>query len=214
MMYPELYHYLLQHRRLSLPGIGTITLERKPAQTDFPNKQIHPPVYSFSLQSNAPVPGGHFFSWIGNSLGVSQMDAVIRFNNFVFELKKQLEADDIIQWNGVGEIKKGLAGEIKFLPKAPLNAGMPVLAEKVLRDKAEHTVRVGEQERSSAEMTRILSEPEENKSYWWVYALATGLLAVIFTGWYLSKTGTDLQSTANTVKLVPSITTESYKELP
>lgn len=93
-------------------------------------------------------------------------------------------------------------------------AGLPVPAEKVLRDKAEHIVRVGEQERSSAEMTRILSESEEKKSYWWVYALATGLLAVIFTGWYLSKNGTDIQSTANTVKLVPSIATESYKELP
>lgn len=214
MMYPELYDYLLQHRKLSLPGIGSIILERKPAQADFPNKQIHPPVYSFSLQSNAPVPGGHFFSWIGNSLGVSQMDAVIRFNNFVFELKKQLEKDDIIQWNGVGEIRKGLAGEIKFLPQEPLMAGLPVRAEKVLRDTAEHTVWVGEQERSSAEMTRILSAPEEKKSYWWAYALVAGLLAVIFTGWYLSKTGTDVQSTANTVKLVPSITTESYKELP
>lgn len=214
MMYPELYHYLLQHRKLSLPGIGTFILERKPAQADFPNKQIHPPVYSISLQGNAPVPAGSFFSWLGNSLGVSQMDAVIRFNNFVFELKKQLEADDIIEWNGVGEIKKGLAGEIKFLPQEPLMAGLPVPAEKILRDKAEHTVRVGEQERSSAEMTRILSEPEEKKSYWWAYALAAGLLAFIFTGWYLSKTGTDVQSTANTVKLVPSIATESYKELP
>lgn len=214
MMYPELYHYLIQHRKLSLPGIGTFTLERKPALIDFPNKQIHPPVYSFSLQNNAPVPAGRFFSWLGNSLGISQMDAVIRFNNFVFEVKKQLEADDIIQWNGVGEIKKGLAGEIKFLPQEPLMAGLPVPAEKVLRDKAEHTVRVGEQERSSAEMTRILSEPEEKKSNWWVYALAIGLLAVIFTGWYLSSTGTDVQATANTVKLVPSISAESYKELP
>jgi hypothetical protein len=36
------------------------------------------------------------------------LDAIIQFNNFVFDLKKQVANGDVINWNGVGEIKKGM----------------------------------------------------------------------------------------------------------
>jgi len=215
MMYPELYQYLLQYRKLSLPGIGTFMIERKPALTDFPNKQILPPVYSLVLQPSALIPSGNFFNWLGTALGISQMDAVIRFNDFVFEVKKQVDKGDTISWSGVGTLKKGLAGEIKFQPYDPAITEQPVPAVKVLREKAEHTVRVGEEEKTSAEMEKILAKPEEKKSYWWAYALVTGLLAVIFIGWYFSVKGVDLGATANSKRLVPGDPpSAAYKELP
>lgn len=213
-MYPELYQYLLLHKQLPVPGVGTFLLERRPAQIDFPNKQMLPPVYSISMQSSALIPTGKFFNWLGAVLGISQMDAVIRYNDFAFEVKKQLDKGDTVIWNGVGVIKKGLAGEIKFAPAEITVTEQPVPAIKVLREKAEHTVRVGEDERTAAEMEEMLTKPEEKKSYWWAYALAIGLLAVIFTGWYFSEHGVDVSSTANGKKLViPDAALPSYKEL-
>ncbi|MEI9912027.1 MAG: hypothetical protein WDO71_21700 [Bacteroidota bacterium] len=40
-MYQELYAYLILHRQLNVPGIGTFLVERKPAETEFTHKQIN-----------------------------------------------------------------------------------------------------------------------------------------------------------------------------
>lgn len=214
-MYPELYQYLLQHKKLSVPGIGTFLLERTPAQVDFPNKQVAAPVYAFSLQSTAPVPSGRFFTWLGAALGISQMDAVIRFNDFAFDMKKQVEKGHTIEWSGVGVLKKGLADEIRFTAFTASYPETSVPAAKVIREKASHSVRVGEDERSSAEMEVLLNREEEKKSYWWAWSLAIGLLAIVFTGWYFSKHGVDTGSTANTKPLVPDEAVSStYHLLP
>lgn len=214
MMYPELYQYLLLQKKLPVPGIGTFLLERKPAEIDFPNKLMMPPVYSFGFQSPAPVPSGKFFSWLGSMLGISQMDAVIRFNDFAFELKKQVEKGHTIIWNGVGTIRKGLAGELKFTAHEPVVKEQPVAAVRVLRGKAEHSVRVGEEQRTSVEMEELLTRVEEKRSYWWVTALAIGLLGLIFIGWYFSSNGLDVATTSNIKQLVPAgPALDTYKEL-
>jgi len=214
MMYPELYQYFLLHKQLPVPGIGTFLVERKPAQIDFPNKQLLPPLYTIALKAAAPVPSGTFFNWLGSALGISQMDAVIRFNDFVFDLKKQVEKGHTVNWSGVGSIKKGLAGEIKFTPHEIAVSEQPVPAVKVLREKAEHTVRVGEDERTSVEMEEMLAKPEEKRSNWWALALVLGLLAIIFIGWYFSEHGVEISSAANSKKLTPAeAAPASYKEL-
>ena len=174
MMYPELYQYLLLHKQLPVPGIGTFLLERQPAKVDFPNKQVIAPAYSFTLQPVAGNPSHQFFNWLAGMLGVVTNDAVIRFNDFAFGMKKQVDAGDTIDWKGVGVINKGLGGEIKFNPALSFVAEKPVPAIKVLREKAEHTVRVGEEEKTSVEMEAMLSHTEEKKSYWWAYALLVG----------------------------------------
>lgn len=213
-MYPELYQYLLLHKKLPVPGIGTFSLDRKPAEIDFPNKLMLPPVYSFGFQASAPVPTGKFFHWLGSILGISQMDAVIRFNDFAFEWKKQIEKGHTVTWNGVGTIRKGLAGEVKFTAQEPLVKEQPVPAVKVLREKAEHTVRVGEDEKTSVEMEELLTRSGERKTYWWAIALAIGLSGLIFIGWYFSRNGLDVPATSNIKQATPSEpATDTYKEL-
>jgi hypothetical protein len=213
-MYPELYQYLLQYKQLPVPGIGTFLLERRPAQVDFPNKQIFPPVFSIAMQPTGNLPSKNFFTWLGQMLGISDRDAIIRFNDFAFDMKKQVDSGDSIDWKGVGIIRKGLAGEIKFVAADALLQEEPVPAAKVLREKAEHTVRVGEDEKTSVQMEEMLAQPEEKRSYWWALPLALGLLAVVFIGWYLSKHGMDTTSSANGKKLIPAASAVTYKVLP
>ena len=203
MMYAELYRYLLLNKKLPVPGIGTFLLERKPAETDFLNRQIKAPVYSISFSTAFDTGTKNFFNWLGNALAISDRDAVIRFNDFAFDIKKQISEGATIHWNGIGAISKGLAGEIKFTPAEVLVQEKPVTAEKVIREKAEHMVRVGEDHKTSVEMTEMLNKPEDSRSLWWVYALAIGILAIVFIGWYLSRHGVDISSTANNTKLVP-----------
>lgn len=202
-MYVELYQYLLQYKQLPVPGIGTFLLERKPAVIDFPNKLVHPPVYSIALQSSQSSLSKRFFNWLGYALNISEREAVVKFNDFAFGLRKQISDGETINWNGVGTLNKGLGGEVKFNPAIPVIQQKPVPAAKVIRDKSEHMVRVGEDHKTSAEMTEMLSQPTEKKSYWWAYALAVGLLSVMFIGWYFSEHGIDVTATGNNSRLVP-----------
>jgi hypothetical protein len=213
-MYAELYQYLIQHKELPVPGIGTFLLERRPASVDFPNKLIDPPSYAISLQPGSYVPGKRFFNWLAVSLGVTDREAIFRFNDFAFDMKKQISDGASIDWEGVGVLNKGLGGDVKFSPVDTLVFEKPVPAEKVIRQKAEHMVRVGEDEKTAEEMTEMLSRKEEKRRSWWPWSLAIILLAIIFISWYLSRHGVNFSSTANSAKLVPTESPASYRSIP
>lgn len=213
-MYEELYRYFIQNKKLALPGIGTLLLERKPAESDFVNKQINPPSYSVVFQAVSDSPSLKFFKWLGAAFLISDHAAIIRFNDFVFDLKKQINDGNKINWEGLGTLNKGLAGEVKFTPAAISVIENPITAEKVIREKAEHFVRVGEDERTSVEMTELLSKTEVKKSSWFLFAIAAVLLSLMFIGWHLSENGVDVSSSSNTLKLVPMETSAPYQNLP
>jgi hypothetical protein len=213
-MYTELYQYLLLNKQLAVPGIGTFLLERKPAESDFFNKKINPPFFSISLQFPAKTPSEKFYQWLSGSLGISQSTAIDVFNDFAMDIKSKINNGEIIDWNGVGTLSKGLAGEIKFKSSVDkLVDENSVIAEKVIREKAEHMVRVGEDQKTSAEMVEMLNHPVEKKSYWWAYALTLALLSIIFISLYLSKHGVNVAATANGKTIVPEQVGATYKIL-
>ena len=214
MMYEELYRYFIQHKKLAVPGIGIFLLKKKPAENDFVNKQINPPSYSVTFQPVADSPSIKFFKWIGTSLQISDHDAIIKFNDFVFELKKQINVGDKIEWQGIGTISKGLTGEVKFAPAIIPPIEKSIAAEKVIRAKAEHMVRVGEDQKTSVEMTEMLNKPEAKKSNWLLTALSIVLLSLLFIGWYFSEHGIDVSSTTNTMKVVPVEASAPYQTIP
>ena len=215
MMYTELYQYLIQHKQLPVPGIGTFLLDRKPAELDFIGKKISPPSYTIALDHSSHLPGQRFFNWLANALGVSNREAIFRFNDFAFDMKKQISDGGVINWRGIGTLSRGLTGDVKFTSSVVGTIfEKPIVAEKVIRERVEHIVRVGEDEKTSGEMTAMLSEKEETKSYWWSFALAIGLLAIMFIGWYFSEHGVDISSAANSKKLVPQEAGTTYQLIP
>ncbi len=213
-MYPVLYQYLITNKRLLLPGIGTLIVEREPARIDFPNRQILPPGYRLIMCEASGKPPADFYAWLGAASGYSQVDAVVRFNDFSFELKKILDKGNVIHWEGVGIIRKGLGSGFRFEPHESSLVLQPVGASKIIREKSTHSVRVGEDEKTSAEMTELLTRPVAGKSSWWIAALITGLLALTFTGWHFMKNGVAASSMANQKKLLPAMQNfPTYKEL-
>lgn len=213
-MYAALYRYLILYKELPVPGIGTFLLQRDSAVADFPNKIINPPKYHVALAVKETNPSTGFFKWLSMELGLSVHDAVRQFNDFVFDLKKQIAEGSSINWNVVGVLQRELGGETKFLPAEKWSIEAPVSAEKVIRQKAEHMVRVGEDERTSDEMTAMLTRTESRRSYWWAAPLVIGLLCVMFIGWYFSEYGVDTAATGNHKLLTPESSPVTYKLLP
>jgi hypothetical protein len=212
MMYGELYQYFIQNRQLDLPGIGVFHLERKPAVSDFPNRIINPPSYHIELQQSSAAPSKRFFSRLAAMTGSSERDAVIRFNDFVFDLKQQLSNGQTIKWDGVGVLSPGLGGTVNFDPDINgYTSERPVKAVKVIREKAEHTVRVGEDEKTAAQMIELLNQPEEKRKYWWAWPLIIGLIVIMFLGWYFSVYGLQVGATGNKQKVNASEPAPAYK---
>ena len=194
----SLYEFLLLNKKLSLPGIGTIAIYKDPAQLDFTNKQLIPPYYSFKIESTNDKPSKKLFDWLCSSLGVAEWDAIKAVNDFSFDLKKKLSEEGEVSWEKVGVFRRNDNGEIKLDPTTnTLQSDQPVFAEKVIRVKAEHTVLVGEQERTAIEMEEYFAQDAPKKNYSWIIALILTVLAIMFIGLYFSEKGFSPSSAGN-----------------
>ena len=203
-MYKDLYRYLILNKELNLPGIGTFHFNTNPVTFNFPDKAMMPPSYSISFHPGSVTPSKRFFNWLSSTWKISERDAIIRFNDFAFELKNQLTGGAEVFWNGVGKLYKGATGDIRFISViGEIVLDGVVSAEKIFHENATHPVRVGEEEKTNSEMSELLNQPEESSSNWWAVAIIVGLLAVMFTGWHFSTHGVNVFSTANQMKINP-----------
>ena len=214
-MYGELHQYLILHKQLNVPGIGTFQVERKPADVDVAGKIINPPAYTIALHHSNATPSKKIFSWLASELSISEYDALAKFNDFAFDIRNKVMAGEKLLWNGIGILSKGMAGEIRFEASLKgMSIGEPVIAHKVIREDAEHRIMVGEQEKTSTEMLEWLNPSGKKRSYVWVLSLLIGLLAIAFIAWHFYSRGIVATSGANQEKLTPQKESSTYKIAP
>lgn len=197
-MQDTLYEFLIINKKLSLPGIGTISLRQNSSQLDFTDKQLSSPSFYFVLDHENDTPSKKTFDWLSLSRGISEWDAIRSVNDFSFSLKNSISRVGEATWDGVGVLKRDKTGNLTLDPhKITLQTEQPVHAEKVIREKFEHTVLVGEREKSSVEMAEYFASETPGKNYAWVIAVVVTILAVMFIGWYFSDKGFSPSSAGN-----------------
>ena len=197
-MQDSLYEFLLLNKKLRLPGIGTITLCQTSAQHDFSNKQFIAPAFFFTIDPKNDKPSKKLFDWLSFSLNITEWEAIKSVNDFSFDIKKKLSENGEVGWEKVGVIRRNNDGDLKLDPQnISLQSEPPVIAEKVIRVKAEHIVLVGEKEKTSVEMEEFFAGSRAKKNYTWLIALILTVLAVMFIGWYFSEKGFSTSSAGN-----------------
>ena len=197
-MQDSLYEFLLLNKKVSLPGIGTITLCQTPAQHDISNKQFIAPASFFTIDPGNDKPSKKLFDWLSTSLNITEWEAIKSVNDFSFDLKKKLSEYGEVSWEKVGVIRHNNNGELKLDPQnILLQSEPPVTAEKVIRVKAQHTVLVGEKEKTSVEMEEYFAGSPTKKNYSWLIAVILTVLAMMFIGWYFSEKGFSTSSAGN-----------------
>jgi nucleoid DNA-binding protein len=189
-MYDELLQYLLLYKELPVPGIGSFSLERRPAAADITNRVINPPVYQVSLREHTDPYPRHFFSWLAAQLSTSDHDARERFRQFSASLQSRLSSGKNIHWPGIGNLEPDEAGRIRFRPDIT-EGEAPVPAQKIIRENAEHQIRVGEDMKTSVQMSEMLTVKPEKKRYPLLFAWLLLLLCVAFIAWYAVTNGLD-----------------------
>ena len=197
-MQDNLYEFLLLYKKISLPGIGTISLCHTPAQHDFPNKQFIAPASFFTIDPKNDKTSKKLFDWISSSLNMTEWEAIKSVNDFSFDLKQKLSEFGEVSWGKVGVLRRDNNGDLKLDPQnISLQSEPPITAEKVIRVKAEHTVLVGEKEKTSVEMEEYFAESPAKKNYTWLIAVILTVLAIMFIGWYFSEKGFSTSSAGN-----------------
>ena len=174
-----LQNYLFQYKNLSLEGLGTLRLKAVAATLDFPNKLVHPPsaelVFTPQEQSAA-----HLYQWLARELAISPFEAQDQVQQFTRMAGNDLREKQQFEWPTLGTFLQEAGGGIQFNPSwKPLAVAMPIKAERVIRSGASHTIRVGEEVHTNAEMEEIITSLNQKpRKLWWVAALVLLLMAV------------------------------------
>lgn len=186
-MYKAVRKFLALHHHLSLPGVGNFSVEKIPAQIDFANRVITPPSNQIKFSSEKQPPEKFFYNFLSNELNIDEVQAVRSFTDFTTQLHEDIQHDKPVVLKGIGELKKQSSSDvINFQPEAMPEYFPLLIAERVIRKNATHTVRVGEQEKTSVEMQSELNVREEilPEERWWIPALVFGLLGIAGIAYY------------------------------
>jgi hypothetical protein len=193
--------YLYQHRSLSIPGLGTIYLETFPANVEVADRTMLSPVYRFRFDKYFDAPDKEFFSFLATQASLLDFEAIKWYNEFALDLRNRIRAEDEVRWEGVGVLRKNGSGDILLESvDAPAFSQQPVPAMRVNRQDAQHTLLVGDRERTSGEMNEWRKEEGSRRAKfpWWIIAVILGVLGLAFLAWYFYTHGF---STGNQNKL-------------
>ena len=177
--------YLLQKSSVSIPGLGTIYVERSPARSDFINRQLLPPSYHFRFDKYFDAPSKDFFTFLASRKNIEDYEAIKLYNEWAHSLRNIIGTDQSSTLEGIGVLKRDMSGEVVFEPENPPDTfSIAVPVQRIVRTNTKHTMLVGDREVSNVEMTDYLhDEVHKEKTSWWIYALiiaAVALTAILF----------------------------------
>lgn len=199
LMIATLYSYLLQHKSLSIPGLGTIFIERVPAQSDFVNKQLLPPSYHYRFDKYFDAPDKDFFTYLALKKNLADYEAIRWYNEWAYELRNKIRTDNPVALDKIGTLRKDFSGDIVFEPERILPAYLaPVPAHRVIRTHATHTVLVGDREVLNSEASGYIEEETVvERESWWIYALVIVAISLIILFFHFYKNGMGTDAVGN-----------------
>jgi hypothetical protein len=186
--------YLLQNKSISIPGLGTIYIERIPVQSDFVNRQLLAPSYHFRFDKYFDAPGKEFFTYMSSVKNIQDYEAIKMYNEWALNMRNTLGNDQPAVLEGIGSLKRDTSGEVIFNAEGPLKSfEITVPAERIIRTDSRHNMLVGDKEVTNVEMNDYLQEEvHKEKISWWVYAviIAAFALVAIFFHFYNARNTT------------------------
>jgi hypothetical protein len=173
-----LYKYLILNGNAGIPGVGSFTTHRHASHND--NASFHGPVNSVSFEAGTALTDKNFYHFLAVEKGISDVDAVRKFQDFAYQLRKDLQANHIIELSGIGVLKRNNNGEVildagisteKYFPAiSPVKVSLKSQVEKGSLAKEDETI------------TETEEEDIIKTDRWWIWATVLAVLAIAIIG--------------------------------
>lgn len=158
-------------------------MKRIAAQLDISERQVIAPASSLEFNTHVAVnDNGEFIAWAANKLGLAPQQTEVQYHQFIKDWLFALQQEKTVSWKGLGVWQVNEGQTISFTPESnPAFEGLPVRAEKLISKNSTHQIRVGENQRSSVEMTALLTAKNKKVSIdlW----LGTTVLVLLIAFW-------------------------------
>src|SRR5690606_13128956 len=151
--------YLIQHKSISIPGLGTIYVERIPAQSDFVNRQLLPPAYHLRFDRYFDSPDREFFVYLSARKGMPDYEAIREYNEWAQQLRNEIDNQQEVKLQGLGLLARDESGNIVFESEGALQTyDVVVPSQRIIRTNASHQILVGDKEMTNVEMSGYFQE--------------------------------------------------------
>ena len=179
-MYSYLQQYFAANQKLSLPGIGSFDTAITPAELDFVNRSLKAPVLTIAFHPDETIADENFVEFLAVQTGNSVQDCAVALHDFTNTIQHKLKTGETENLPGIGSIRFEKKHYV-FTPDNSIQQYFPaVTAGKIVRPNASHTVKVGEDEKTSEQMHELLNIVAK-KEQWQTAAIilaATGIVAI------------------------------------
>lgn len=125
-MQQHLHKFLVLYRKLSIPELGSFTIDNESARADNSNALLFPPrpVIHFGVES-IPMSDRLFFEFLSEQMGVDEETATKEFHDFSHKLTTDIREHNQALFHGVGRIIRGSDGGLFFTPESNLLELLP-----------------------------------------------------------------------------------------
>jgi nucleoid DNA-binding protein len=166
-----LYKYLILNGSMSIPDFGSFEVYTHHALNDFPSKKLLPPKQSIRFKTEINQNFTPLINYLQTRINATEDHIVRLLSDFSDQLKKKIYNEEKVDWDGIGSLITSPNGEINILSKSHQ---AEYYVEKgytqVLRENNQHSVLVGDEEKTNTEMIAFFEEKkEENKFTSWIY---------------------------------------------
>jgi hypothetical protein len=171
----QLYKYLVLHKNLAIPQLGNFVVKTEPSNYDRTTGLLHAPkpVIHFT-DTSIPMSEKFFFNFLSAEMGIDEVTAIKQFHDFAYQLRKDLQENRTVAVGGIGTLTKGEDELVSFNPAHDLSELLP----PVQKGEA-----IPATDTNDAYDSEEISDIEEGKDQWWVYALVLliiGLGALLY----------------------------------
>ncbi len=188
-----LYKYLIINKQVTLPGIGVLSINRKPARHDLVDKVFQSPVFNIELTSETSIADNKLFVFISREKGIDEAEAFEHLHDFAYRLKEDVSLNKIVELPGIGVLGKDNLGHLSLRSTDVIRTFFPpVISEDtfVARDnQAFFNNRNSNYSKTEQALSNETKTALKAKDFWWVYAIVLALIGIggIFYYYYHHK---------------------------
>ena len=185
-MLNSLYKFLLLNNNVSIPGIGSFFIERTAAVVNAGS--VIPPKHQVQFQPGTALADRNFYSFLALETGSNEVEAIRKFQDFAYQLRKDIQSHPHVQLSGLGILQKNAVGEIEFQPSISADHYFPVIP-LIQPEKVEE--KVVDEPMDEHHGIEVYPEDEQpiKKDRWWIWAITLTVIALAAITYYYMQQG-------------------------